>query len=162
MKRLKAIKDTLLCAIEDQMCGNLALVNTKELGEVVDMVKDISETMYYCSVVEAMGKSSTSKSKATTPNHYTDQMAIAAISYDEHEEEHHHKEWDEREGKSPLKRKEYLIAKEEHKEKDKLLHELDEYLHELSSDLTEIFDKAMPEEKVMLKTKITAMLEKMK
>lgn len=156
MKRLKAIKDTLLCAIEDQMCGNLALVNTKELGEVVDMVKDISETMYYCSVVEAMGKSSTSKSKATTPNHYTDQMTITAIPYGEHEE------WDEREGKSPLKRKEYLIAKEEHKEKDMLLHELDEYLHELSSDLTEIFDKAMPEEKVMLKTKITAMLEKMR
>ena len=43
-----------------------------------------------------------------------------------------------------------------------LLHELDEYLHELSSDLTEIFDKAIPEEKVMLKTKITAMLEKMR
>ena len=156
MKRLKAIKDTLLCAIEDQMCGNLALVNTKELGEVVDMVKDISETMYYCSVVEAMGETSTSKSKATTPNHYTDQMAITAIPYGKHEE------WDEREGKSPLKRKEYLIAKEEHKEKDMLLHELDEYLHELSSDLTEIFDKAMPEEKVMLKTKITAMLEKMR
>ena len=53
-------------------------------------------------------------------------------------------------------------ATEEGKEKDKLLHELDEYLHELSSDLTEIFDKAMPEEKVMLKTKITAMLDKMK
>ena len=65
-------------------------------------------------------------------------------------------------GKSPLKRKEYLIAKEEHEEKDKLLHELDEYLHELSSDLIEIFDKAMPEEKIMLKTKITDMLEKMK
>ena len=161
MKRLKTIKDTLLCAIEDQMCGNLALVNTKEWGQVVDMVKDISETMYYCSVVEAMGKSSTSKSKATTPNHYTDQMAITAIPYSEHEE-HHHKEWDEKEGKSPLKRKEYLIAKEENKEKDMLLYELDEYLHELSLDLTEIFDKAMPEEKVMLKTKITAMLEKMK
>ena len=161
MKRLKAIKDTLLCAIESQMCGNLALVNTKELGEVVDMVKDISETMYYCSVVEAMGESSTSKSKATTPNHYTDQMAITAIPYGEHDE-HLHKEWDEKEGKSPLKRKEYLIAKEENKEKDMLLHELDEYLHELSLDLTEIFDKAMPEEKVMLKTKITAMLEKMK
>ena len=51
---------------------------------------------------------------------------------------------------------------EEGKSKDMLLHELDEYLHELSSDLTEIFDKAMPEEKVMLKTKITAMLEKMR
>lgn len=158
MKRLKAIKDTLLCVVEEQLCGNLALIDTKELGEVVDMVKDISETMYYCSVVEAMGKSSTSKSKATTPDHYTDQMAIAAIPYGEH----HHKEWDEKVGKSPLKRKEYLIAKEEHEEKDKLLHELDEYLHELSLDLTEIFDKAMPEEKVMLKTKMTDMLEKMK
>ena len=156
MKRLKAIKDTLLCAIEDQMCGNLALVNTKELGEVVDMVKDISETMYYCSVVEAMGKTSTSKSKATTPNHYTDQMAITAIPYGEHEE------WDEREGKSPLKRKEYLIAKEEHKEKDMLLHELDEYLHELSLDLTEMLDGALTAEKALAQQRISAIIATMK
>ena len=30
MERLKKIKDTLLCEIESQLCGNLALVDTKE------------------------------------------------------------------------------------------------------------------------------------
>lgn len=53
MHRLKHIKDTLLCAIETQL-GDLSRVDTKELGEVVDMVKDMEEAMYYCSITKAM------------------------------------------------------------------------------------------------------------
>lgn len=53
MERLKHIKDTLLCAVESQL-GDLEKVDAKELGEVVDMVKDMEEAMYYCSVVKAM------------------------------------------------------------------------------------------------------------
>lgn len=53
MERLKHIKDTLLSAIEGQI-GDLANVNAQELGEVVDMVKDMEEAIYYCSIVKAM------------------------------------------------------------------------------------------------------------
>lgn len=53
MERLKHIKDTLLCAVESQL-GDLEHVDAKELGEVVDMVKDMEEAMYYCSIVKAM------------------------------------------------------------------------------------------------------------
>lgn len=53
MERLKHVKDTLLCAVESQL-GDLEKVDAKELGEVVDMVKDMEEAMYYCSVVKAM------------------------------------------------------------------------------------------------------------
>lgn len=53
MERLKHVKDTLLCAVESQI-GDLAHVDAKELGEVVDMVKDMEEAMYYCSITKAM------------------------------------------------------------------------------------------------------------
>lgn len=55
MERLKHVKDTLLCAVESQI-GDLKNVDAKELGEVVDMVKDMEEAMYYCSITKAMKK----------------------------------------------------------------------------------------------------------
>lgn len=55
MKRLECLKDTLINILEGQInSGDLAQVNTEELGEVVDMVKDLAEAMYYCSITEAM------------------------------------------------------------------------------------------------------------
>lgn len=53
MERLKHVKDTLLSAVEAQI-GDLANVDAEELGEVVDMVKDMEEAMYYCSITKAM------------------------------------------------------------------------------------------------------------
>ena len=54
MHRLKHIKDSILDCLQAQVDCNLKNVNTKELGEVVDMIKDLEEAMYYCSIVEAM------------------------------------------------------------------------------------------------------------
>ena len=55
MERLKAIKNNLISCVEGQM-ANLQTVDTKELGEAVDMIKDMEEVMYYCTIVEAMKK----------------------------------------------------------------------------------------------------------
>jgi hypothetical protein len=33
---------------------NIAAVDYHELGAAVDMIKDLSEAMYYCSIAEAM------------------------------------------------------------------------------------------------------------
>ena len=53
MERLKAMKETLMSAVQSQM-GNLASTDTKELGEVIDMIKDLEEAIYYCSITESM------------------------------------------------------------------------------------------------------------
>lgn len=53
MERLKAMKERLMSCVESQM-GDLSKTNAEELGEVVDMIKDLEETIYYCTVVEAM------------------------------------------------------------------------------------------------------------
>ena len=57
LERLKNIKETLMCAVEGQIY-NLEEVDAEELGEVVDMIKDIEETIYYCTVVKAMEEGS--------------------------------------------------------------------------------------------------------
>jgi hypothetical protein len=53
MERLKHIKETLMCCIEGQM-SHLDTVDTEELGDVIDMVKDLEEAMYYCTITKAM------------------------------------------------------------------------------------------------------------
>ena len=53
MERLKAMKERLISCVEGQL-NDMQNVDAEELGEVVDMIKDLEETIYYCTVVEAM------------------------------------------------------------------------------------------------------------
>ncbi len=53
MERMKNMKETLMGCVQAQM-SHLDTVDTKELGEVVDMIKDFSEAIYYCTITEAM------------------------------------------------------------------------------------------------------------
>ena len=53
MEELERIKEQLITCVQSQMM-NLQDVDAKELGEVIDMIKDLSETAYYCSIAEAM------------------------------------------------------------------------------------------------------------
>lgn len=53
MKQLKNMKETLVSATQAQL-ANLQNVNTKELGCAIDMIKDLSEAIYYCSIVKSM------------------------------------------------------------------------------------------------------------
>ena len=53
MKQLENMKETLMSCVMAQM-ADLKNVDTKELGEAVDMIKDLSEAIYYCTITEAM------------------------------------------------------------------------------------------------------------
>lgn len=66
MYQLKQMKEKLVNAIENQINGNLEYANAEELGEAVDMVKDLSEAIYYCTITEAMED----KSQQTKNGHY--------------------------------------------------------------------------------------------
>lgn len=65
--RLKTMKDTLMAAVEGQLC-NIHEVDAKELGEAIDMIKDLEEAIYYCVIVEAM------EEKDEEKEHYPQQM----------------------------------------------------------------------------------------
>ena len=77
VERLKHIKETLMSAVESQMY-NLSEVDTEELGDVIDMLKDLDEATYYCSVVKAMEESEKYKEK-----NGSDMMYYPPMYYDE-------------------------------------------------------------------------------
>lgn len=55
MERLENMKNTLMGVVEGQL-SHLDCVDTEELGQAVDMIKDLEEAMYYCSITKAMKK----------------------------------------------------------------------------------------------------------
>lgn len=62
MEQLKNIEQCLISSVQGQL-GDLKKVDAKELGEVIDAIKDLEEAMYYCQIIEAMEKSSEEKEK---------------------------------------------------------------------------------------------------
>lgn len=53
MEQLKHMKDMLTSTVQGQLT-HLESVDAKELGEAIDMIKDLAEAIYYCTVTEAM------------------------------------------------------------------------------------------------------------
>lgn len=60
MDRLNYMKETLIDCVQGQIV-HLDSVNTKELGEAIDMIKDLAEAIYYCTITEAMGEKDNEK-----------------------------------------------------------------------------------------------------
>lgn len=69
MEQLKTIKQCLVSAVQTQL-GDLKKTDAKELGEVIDMIKDLEEAMYYCSITEAMEKSAEEKEQGNMNVNY--------------------------------------------------------------------------------------------
>lgn len=62
MEQLKQMKEALMQSVQGQVYGNLEKVDAKELGEAIDMIKDLSEAIYYCTITEAMDEGAGEKS----------------------------------------------------------------------------------------------------
>lgn len=52
---LKMMKDQLTSCVQGQL-GDISRVDAQELGEAVDMIKDLAEAIYYCTITESMEK----------------------------------------------------------------------------------------------------------
>ena len=189
MKQLKKMKDCLMEAAYSQINNNLATVDTKELGEVIDMIKDLEEAIYYCTITEAMEEHEEKQTYRGDQDKWHETMYYPP--YDDmskkrnkmHRKDTHGRpldreewdyEWDEnestypieirdhREGKSPMARRSYMESKELHKDKNAQIQELDRYMKELADDVTEMIKDASPEERAMLQQKLTTLAAKVK
>ena len=183
-EKLKWMKDCLLCTVENQLC-HLDEVDTEELGDAIDMIKDLEEAIYYSTVTEAMnkqGKEMHMEMKkgehhqkpeddrmyyGSYPMYYADggQMnnGNGTNNTNSSNGRNYYDEpiWrDEREGRSPTSRRMYMEAKHMNKDKATQLRELEKYMQELSQDITEMIADASPEEKQYLEKKITALASK--
>lgn len=73
MDVLKSMKDTLMCCAQGQM-AHLETVDAKELGEVIDMIKDLEEAIYYCTITEAMNAKEPQGNNGHTTIYYSEPM----------------------------------------------------------------------------------------
>ena len=162
MERLKTMKEMLMACAEGQM-SHLEEVDAEELGEVIDMIKDLEEAIYYCTVVEAMKQPQeygfddqrryySEGGKRSTPSH------MGKGDYTEKEYTHEFK--DPREGRSPHSRRIYMETRETHQDKAAQMRELEKYMQELTLDIAEMIEDSSPEEKQLLHKKITALASK--
>lgn len=148
--RLNTIKEALMCLVEAQI-DSFEKVDAQELGEVIDMIKDLEEANYYYSVVHAMEEASEETSviehfkKTSLTN---DNLLIKENQ-------------DPREGKSYKFRKAYMESKESHQEKSIQMRELEKYMQELAQDIIEMVNEATLEEKLYLSKKIQALATKL-
>ena len=137
MHRLLCIKDSLLTCVETQM-DHLDTVDAKELGEVIDMIKDLEEAIYYKTITESMTGVS-----GVEPNHET------------HMEKRDHKE-----GRSHHSRKVYMANKEIQVDKATQMRELEKYMSELTQDLLEMIESSSADERQYMEKKLTMMASK--
>lgn len=144
MEQLKMMKENIMACIQTQM-GRLDEVNTEELGEAIDMIKDLSEAIYYCTITEAMKE----KEKENKDIYYYTEREIPMDFARDY-----------REGRSPMQRRMYMESKEMHHNRDVQIKELEKYIQELTSDIMEMIKDATPEEKRMLQNKLTALATK--
>ena len=195
MKQLKQMKETLMNAVQSEI-SHLDKANCHELGAAIDMIKDLSEAIYYCSIVESMEDSIKEQKKMKemmnqyqpqpmmyfyekerpVPEYYRDiERDEGRIYYSEnsgtrhsgtnratpHNDNNTHMQWrDEREGKSGERRKTYIETKQMNTDKNAQIKELDQYAQELTQDIMEMIHEAGPEEKQLLKKKMTELASK--
>ena len=176
IEQMKMMKHTLMNCVQGQM-GDLTSVDAKELGEAVDMIKDLSEAIYYCTITESMEKGDKEKEKYYPVDYYRDMDKPYGYMYytDSHGVSHPSANMstgsqgtrnypielrDYREGRSPMTRKTYMERKMHGGGKETQMQELEKYMQELSYDITEMIEGASAEEKQMLKTKISALATK--
>jgi len=129
----------------------LDYVDIRELGELADIIKDINEAVYYCTVTEAMNNEYGS---GDTMNYsrYLDK-GNGRMYYTNTTR-------DKREGKSSISRKTYIESKENHLDKSVQLKELEKYINELTSDIMDMISDSTVEEKQLLQHKIATLANK--
>lgn len=210
------MKDSLVACAQAQM-GNLQNVDAKELGEAIDMIKDLEEAIYYCTITKAMEEKDKNGGHNQQMMYYDSSMQgnnargdgfrgyeepmmyNGGYKYDPYLEEMINKRRgimyyngssnlsggnsggsstssgsnggsrnypteirDAREGRSGVRRRFYMEAKEENHGTPAKMKELEEYLKELAEDVTEMIDGASPEEKAILQQKLVSLANKVK
>lgn len=173
MEHLKKIKDCVVEEVYEQLNHNLEHVDTHELGEAVDMIKDIYTSLYYCSVIEAMEKAEESqkdKDQERRTVYYTERVyppmyGRKPTGMDDWDTDRTKSEMDSylrdaREGRSGMTRRTYMEGKATKAPKEKQMKELEQYVQELSVDIAEMIRDATPEEKQMLQKKLTSLATK--
>lgn len=204
IEKLNHMKECLMSQVQSQM-GHLECVDAKELGEVIDMIKDLEEAIYYRTITDSMNEGFKGKNSSEQEMEihyypmmmpYNDNGDRMMNPYDRNRMYYrdggenngnrggrNSNSWnnnegngrnyfngngyeypvelrDFREGRSPKTRRMYMESKEKHHDKTVQMQELEKYMKELSTDVVEMIEGSSPEEKQLLKSKLTTLISK--
>lgn len=173
MEQLKSIKQCLVNSVSNQL-EDLKKTDAKELGEVIDMIKDLEEAMYYCAIIEAMERTEDEKRYYYTPHDWkgnkNDNSGISSISdyrmYTPYMEYAPYmmrdQRWrDEHFGdRSGMSRRMYMEGKQYHGDDQQSMKELEHYIKDLGDDLTDMIKESSTEEKQVLSSKLQQLATK--
>lgn len=188
MEELRDIEKCLISQIQAQ-CGDLKKVNAKELGEVVDMVKDLEEAIYYCSITEAMEKSAEGKEHNMNVNYYMEgdmgrmyydgqprnnDGTYASSNNNNNNNKYYvpymeyapymmrNDKWrNEHFGdRSGISRRMYMEGKMYHGDDQQSMKELEHYIKDLGEDLTDMVKESTMEERQVLSSKLQQLATK--
>lgn len=180
MHRVKQIREKL----EDIACSvlnsnDISKINAEELGEVIDMIKDCTEAMYYHKICESMEEAEEERKVHEAATKYAPRMRES-----EHQnyytmpypyDGNWHETFDSsarnkmtgRVGNMDIARRNYHQSKNAHKgvdgspdQQQKEMKELERYMQELAGDLTELLQDATENEKNMLRQKLAILQQK--
>ena len=138
--KLVKIAEAIVCEVCEQVEKGLECVDTKELGEAIDMIKDLSKAIYYDVVTEAMLEVDELDSETVHKVKKTTHVPMV-----EHE-------WSSKEL--------YADAKAKHADNAILMKHLEKYMTEIHEELAEIAEEATAEEKQYLDKKLSAIATK--
>ena len=187
IEELKTMKTQLMGCVQGQM-SQLDKTDTKEMGEAIDMIKDLSEAIYYCTITEAMEKSKQEEKSINNINYYTtpvynkmypeyrDMERSSGYMYYPNGNEMNNggngmnrsyytqmpyeMKRDPRQGRAAISRRMYMEGKQMHKDTNSQLKELEAYLQELSTDIAQMIKDASPQERATLHQKMTMLANK--
>ena len=80
IETLKMMKEQLTSCVNGQL-GDISKADSHELGEAVDMIKDLAEAIYYDTITESMEKSKEENKSETNINYYTTPMNYNRMMY---------------------------------------------------------------------------------
>jgi hypothetical protein len=208
VKRMHEMIEKLSECAKAQFDKGIDKVDTCEMGKVVDMMKDLSEAMYYRELTKTMqdydqdevmemferygdgGKRfydhyRYADGRFAPKGHGTYRRGYEEPPYYHMTPEMYHRDMDRdmgrmyytessastglmrdaREGRSGMSRRAYMENKELHKsntpaDKEAKVRDLNTYMTELATDMSEIINDATPEEKSVLKSKLSALVTK--
>lgn len=188
-KRIKHMLETLTSCVENQLT-HLENTDTKELGEAIDMIKDLEEAMYYCTVTKAMTEQSEHEKHYSQPVYMRDIDRDYGRMYYEENVNRGQKQYDngsrnqysnggqgnndsisqymengsgnnsQYDGRSFRSRRMYMESKKQRSDKSTQMKELENYMQELTQDIVEMVEGSSQEEKQYLSKRIAALANK--
>lgn len=153
IEKLTKMEEKLVDCLSSQLDMGIEKVDTEEAYKVVDIIKDLAEAKYYCSITEAMEESEYGEDYDEKGRKFYGGNRMKRRYYSEP----YDMQKDRMESRYDRNRRYFTEAKLSGQEDTE---KLDKFLETFQEDFLEMIPKLTPQEKTIAKQKFTAWAQK--